>query len=195
MAALALLAVYRSWSGLAIDVGDQASPQEMFFGTEYRNPDVAKFAIPIEAVAGVFFVLIALMFVGLGQVLGRAFDACPDRVHGLHLQHRRQPRRHRRVLGLVLRAGAAVDLVRHQLRRRRLSAARTGALTRPRALALIGVVAAIAIQGSLGRHAGDQVAWSPYYAVDFQPDNLEISVNNIGHQQIVPFDKGGSPIR
>ena len=32
------------------------------------------------AVGGVFFALIALAFVGLGQVMGRAFDAIPDRV-------------------------------------------------------------------------------------------------------------------
>ena len=36
--------------------------------------------VPVEVVAGVFFVLIALMFVGLGQVMGRSFDAIPDRV-------------------------------------------------------------------------------------------------------------------
>ena len=80
VAALAMFAVYHYWRGLSIDVGGQASPQEVFFGTEYRNPDVAQFVVPIEAVAAVFFMLIALMFVGLGQVLGRAFDAYPNRV-------------------------------------------------------------------------------------------------------------------
>ena len=80
VAALALFAIYHYWSGLSIDVGGQASPQEVFFGTEYRNPDVAQFVVPIEAVAAVFFVLLALMFVGLGQVLGRAFDSYPNRV-------------------------------------------------------------------------------------------------------------------
>jgi hypothetical protein len=46
-AASAMFAVYHFWSGLAVDVGHQASPQEVFFGTEYRNPDVAKFVVPI----------------------------------------------------------------------------------------------------------------------------------------------------
>ena len=78
--ALAIFAIYHYWSGLSIDVGGQASPQEVFFGTEYRNPDVARFVIPIEAIAAAFFILIALMFVGLGQVLGRAFDSYPNRV-------------------------------------------------------------------------------------------------------------------
>src|SRR5579871_3755944 len=45
LAALVLLAAYRNWSGLAIDVGRQTSPQEVFFGTEARNADVAKFAV------------------------------------------------------------------------------------------------------------------------------------------------------
>src|SRR5262249_1440313 len=79
-AALCVYFVYDEWRGVAIDVGHQASPQEVFFGTEYRNPNVASFAVPIELVAAVFFILIAFMFVGLGQVLGRCFDADPDRV-------------------------------------------------------------------------------------------------------------------
>src|SRR5205085_856959 len=85
VAALATSAVYHFWSGLVIDVGSQRSAQEVFFGTEYGNPDVAKFVVPIEAVAAVFFVLVALMFVGLGQVMGRAFDAYPNRVLGYTL--------------------------------------------------------------------------------------------------------------
>jgi hypothetical protein len=85
LAALAMLVIYSRWSGLAIDVGRQASPQEIFFGTEYRNPDVAQFTVPIDLIVAVFFVLIALMFVGLGQVLGRAFDAYTNRVMGYTL--------------------------------------------------------------------------------------------------------------
>src|SRR5437764_4000999 len=85
VAALATSAAYHFWSGLVIDVGSQRSAQEVFFGTEYGNPDVAKFVVPIEAVAAVFFVLAALMFVGLGQVMGRAIDGCPNRVLGYTL--------------------------------------------------------------------------------------------------------------
>jgi len=77
VAALAIYALFQFWTDLSINVGGQASPQEVFFGTERRNPDVAKFVVPIEAVAAVFFVLITLTFVGIGQVLGRAFDFYP----------------------------------------------------------------------------------------------------------------------
>ena len=85
-AGLLTLSIYMIWSGLAIDVGHQSlSPQEIFFGTEYSHPDVAQFTVPIDLIVAVFFVLIALMFVGLGQVLGRAFDAYPNRVMGYTL--------------------------------------------------------------------------------------------------------------
>lgn len=63
-----------------LDVGNQASPQVVFFGTEYTNYDPANFLIPIEAVAGFFFVVIALAFVGIGQQLGRALGEIPNRV-------------------------------------------------------------------------------------------------------------------
>src|SRR5262249_10979484 len=85
VAALSIYVIYHLWPGLAIDVGHQASPQEVFFGTEFRNPDVAAFAVPIELVAAVFFLLIPLIFVGLGQALGRCFDAYPNRVVGYSL--------------------------------------------------------------------------------------------------------------
>src|SRR5436190_10394505 len=45
LAALAMFAVYHYWEGLAVDVGHQASPQEVFFGTEFRNLDVAQFVV------------------------------------------------------------------------------------------------------------------------------------------------------
>ena len=57
--------VYQYWEGLAIGVGNRASPQQIFFGTESRNPDVAQFVVPIDLIAGTFFVLIAL-FAWLG---------------------------------------------------------------------------------------------------------------------------------
>jgi hypothetical protein len=62
-----------------VDVGGQNSPQQIFFGTEFRAKDPGHFIIPIELVGGTFFTLISLMFVGLGQVLSRAFDAIPER--------------------------------------------------------------------------------------------------------------------
>src|SRR5262249_40173242 len=76
----AALLAYFTLGRIMVDVGGQGSPQQVYFGTEYHAKDPARFVIPIEVVAGLFFVLIALMFVGLGQVMGRLFNAIPDRV-------------------------------------------------------------------------------------------------------------------
>src|SRR5579864_7540960 len=85
LAALGLLAIETRWQGLAIGAGHPASPQEVFFGTQYQVADVARFPVPIDLIAAAFFVLIALMFVGLGQGLGKAFDAYPNRIIGYTL--------------------------------------------------------------------------------------------------------------
>jgi hypothetical protein len=192
VAALAIWAAYEAWSGLAIDVGHQSSPQEIFFGTEYRNPDVAKFTIPIDVIAGLFFVLIALMFVGLGQVLGRAFDAYPNRIMGytlniggslvgivgfslLSLVHAPPA-----VWFLIICAGIAYLL--HQ----------AGSLTLLRGVVLAALLLAITLPSINRARNGAEIYWSPYYAVEYQPGDLRIIVNNIGHQQMVPFNVGGS---
>ena len=67
---------------IAISVGGQTkSPQLIYFGTEYVPKDATKLRyIPLWAVAGVFFTLVSMMFLGLGQAMGRAFDAIPNRV-------------------------------------------------------------------------------------------------------------------
>jgi SAM-dependent methyltransferase len=64
-----------------LDVGHQASPQLVFFGTEEKFAGgVDHFVIPIEVLTGFFFLLIALSFVGLGQELGRALNRQDNRV-------------------------------------------------------------------------------------------------------------------
>jgi len=192
VAALAVFAVYHYWSGLSIDVGGQASPQEVFFGTEY-NPDVAQFVVPIEAVAAVFFVLIALMFVGLGQVLGRAFDGYPNRVLGYTLNIGGS------LAGIVgfsaislmqappvvwfLISCAGVAYLLHQ----------AGSLTRLRALALVALVLGLAVPSDWLRHEMHNTRWSPYYMVDHTVPSGEITVNTIaGHQGMAPFASEGS---
>src|SRR5205814_8533723 len=70
------------WQSIAISVGGQTkSPQLIYFGTEYVPKDATKIRyIPLWAVAGLFFTLVSIMFIGLGQAMGRAFDAIPNRV-------------------------------------------------------------------------------------------------------------------
>jgi SAM-dependent methyltransferase len=189
-AARLLMAVYSYWGGLAVDVGHQASPQEVFFGTEYRNPDLAQFVVPVESIAALFFVLIALLFVGLGQTLGRAFDAYPNRVIGYSLNIGGSLAG---ILGFsvlsfaqappaiwFLISCAGIVYLLHQDK----------ALSLPRLLTLAAVVAFLAIP--MDRSNLHETRWSPYYAVDRNKANGEITVNNIGHQKMVPFDVGGS---
>ena len=191
VAAVATSLLYHHWSGLAIDVGHQASPQEVFFGTEYRNPDVAKFSIPIEFIVAVFFILIALMFVGLGQILGRAFDAYPNRVVGYTLNIGGS------LVGIIgfsvasfLQAPPPVWFA--------ISCAgiayllyQTGGLTVTRGVALLAILAAVAapdvtevaeVLNCVGRLT-TQSSGIP---------TVLITVNAIGHQQMVPFDVAGS---
>jgi hypothetical protein len=61
---------WRERSGAAFGVGNVASPQLVFFGTESRSGDPSQFVLPIELVAGVLFVLVALVMLGPGQQLG-----------------------------------------------------------------------------------------------------------------------------
>jgi SAM-dependent methyltransferase len=191
MAALATFAAFHFWKGLSVDVGGQASPQEVFFGTEGRDPDVAQFVVPIEAIAAVFFVLIAFMFVGLGQVLGRAFDAYPNRVLGYTLNIGGS------LVGIV--GFSAISFIQappvvwfficctgvayllHQ----------AGSLTKVRALALFGLVLVVIVPIGWVYQIYN-IRWSPYYMVTHHIPYGRIDVNSIAHQGMVPFASAGS---
>src|SRR5262245_22818979 len=72
-------------TGSIIDVGHQASAQLVFFGVEYQSTDPSRFVIPIEAIAGFFFVMIALVMAGAGQQLGRSLALISNRVEAYTL--------------------------------------------------------------------------------------------------------------
>src|SRR5438132_6484003 len=61
----------RQRTGSIVDVGHQASAQLVFFGVEYQSTDPSRFIVPIEAIVGLLFVMIALAMIGPGQQLGR----------------------------------------------------------------------------------------------------------------------------
>ena len=67
-------------TGSAIDVGNHLSPQLVFFGVESQPWDPSKFVVPIEAVSGALFVLVAFTLVGPGQQLGRSLARISNRV-------------------------------------------------------------------------------------------------------------------
>jgi spermidine synthase len=192
VAALAFFVIYRAWNGLAIDVGGQMSPQEVFFGTESRNPDVAQFAVPIEIIVAAFFVLIALMFVGPGQVLGRAFEEYPDRIAGYSLNvggslsgiavfsaisFLHAPP----VLWFAVIAAGVAYLVH-----------RTGTLTVLRGAALASLLAIVLVPDFVWASRGYEVQWSPYYSVVRRVEDGQLEVNTITQQYMVPFEKAGA---
>jgi SAM-dependent methyltransferase len=59
-------------------------------------------------------------------------------------------------------------------------------------MVLVVLLAAVTLPDVYRARQGHETFWSPYYSVDYNVPSLFISVNNIGHQQMVPFETGGS---
>src|SRR5262245_35119633 len=180
-----------------LDVGNQASPHLVFFGTEYYSHDVTAFRIPIEAVGGFFFLVIALALVGPGQELGRALDRVPDRVRAYTVNILGS------VVGIVLFAGFSwLQLspfwwflpVVLGLGYYLVPAKGSGVpwyRWAPRIVLLLLLLLVAGIHsGTWVDKKGDreqvyEFLWSPYYRIDYQhPPERMIWVNLIGHQQM-----------
>jgi len=180
-----------------VDVGNQASPQQVYFGTEYHSQDLSRYAIPVEILCGFFFIVIALAFVGPGQELGRGLKRWPSRVQAYTLNIVGS------ILGIALFAACswleipaycwflivAVGLAYFyfispddRLRARRLG------WNSLMAILLLFVVWLAAFAPVHDQRAGQPAAqqfWSPYYRIDFKQADLSLSVNLIYHQQMV----------
>ena len=63
-----------------IAIGDRANPDVVFFGAEAGDNLTLPFRIPLEVVAGAFFLLIAIVLVGPGQEMGRAFNRVASQI-------------------------------------------------------------------------------------------------------------------
>jgi hypothetical protein len=173
-----------------IDVGSQQSPQLIYFGTDARPKDPSKWVVPIEVLAGYFFVLVALMFVGPGQEMGRRFAAIDNRLTAYTAD----------ILGSL--AGITVFGLMSVLRVPAwiwfliVVMIAIGFVPRRRWLHAVGGVAVLALVG-LADWPSDavgvptEVVWSPYYQVRFKPRYLSIDVNNLGHQGMVRLDRSG----
>jgi len=174
---------------IAVTVGDQAgSPQQVYFGTEYSPQDLSSFVVPIELLAAIFFVLVAIIFVGVGQRMGRAFAEAPDRLAAYIVN----------ITGSL--AGIACFAVASYLQTPPLVwFAIVGVvwmrLLSRRSMVQIGcLVAVLVIAGMLSYNTTVStsvaargyavVAWSPYYRIKYEPTPKFIETNNIGHQQM-----------
>jgi SAM-dependent methyltransferase len=178
---------YNRYGSVTIDVGGQKSPQEVFFGTEIRPSDPSRFVIPIEAIAGIFYALIALVFVGLGQTMGRRFNALPNRVLAYTTN----------VLGSLIGIVAFGAVSWFRLPPLVWFAVGSGLLliftSRWRALQAVCLAALLALV-TLGAHALDaqtETTWSPYYKVQFDKKTRNIYVNNIIFQGMMRLDRAG----
>jgi len=178
---------YAHYGNLSIDVGGQASPQQVFFGTEPQRGDLSRFVVPIECVAALFFAVIALMFVGLGQAMGRAFAATPDRVAAYSVD----------ILGSL--AGIACFTLASYCQTSPVVWFAIGLaavfrvlprVSRPQLYGLLALMALLAIAAT--RDGGRFLTfWSPYYKVTYHPRSGMIETNHIGHQVIVDVRKDG----
>ncbi|HEV2492781.1 MAG TPA: hypothetical protein VG204_06870 [Terriglobia bacterium] len=176
----------------AIQVGNGASPQVVFFGNDYRTWNPGSFFIPVEMVEGFFFFLVALAMVGPGQELGRALDRLPNRVEAYTFN----------ILGSL--AGIAVFAI---FSRWELSpfwwflvivlglgyyslAPSRSPTSKAWAVVCLGLVVVAGswttgVQKRYGRQVGQHL-WSPYYRIDYTYSPVRnITVNLIGHQQMV----------
>lgn len=174
----------RRLSNSVIDVGNQSSPQMVFFGVEYQARDISSFVIPIEVLCGYFFLMIALTLVGPGQQLGRALARLPNRLEGYTVDILGS------LTGVVLFAacsflelsplwwfafvitGLGYFLLREHRVNKLVFAASSIAV-------LVLSILPVLIQG-----ADSHEMWSPYYRIDYRPDPRLITVNLIGHQQM-----------
>jgi SAM-dependent methyltransferase len=181
--------------GTAFDAGNQLSPQLVYFGAEGPMQDVARFVIPIEAVNGFFFVIIALAMIGPGQELGRALGRVPNRVVAYTVNILGSMAGIAAfafcswnelspwwwflpiVVGLAYFAWPYLHLYKYRL-------AAGGSV----AAVLAALVLAASASSRPDRYHGATVAehfWSPYYRVDHNHGSGIIVVNLIGHQQMV----------
>jgi hypothetical protein len=182
--------LYRRWRGLAIDVGGQrTSPQLVFFGTEFRDMDVARFVVPMELIAALFFVLVTLLFIGLGQLLARGLDQEPSRIAAYIANIAGS------LAGILAFAIASfvnappivwfligftgVGYLLHV----------AGKLTRAHVV-LLALTAVLILLSGLSLSKRYEFAWSPYYWIRYAKGPRVINVNNISHQQLVPNDQG-----
>ncbi len=179
---------YKLYGRVLIDVGGQGSPQQVFFGTEYHAKDPSYFVLPIEVVASVFFALTALIFVGLGQIMGRAFNQVSNPVvaysinilgslvgiaaFGAASWMRTSP-----VIWFLISVGSCFYFV-HAARFLRFC----------QFLTLLVIVAVLSGHGIDTGAA--KILWSPYYKVVYDTETGDIETNNIGHQQMGKIREG-----
>jgi SAM-dependent methyltransferase len=192
--ACGFLWLYSASDWLMIDVGSQQSPQLIYFGTDARVKDPSKWVVPMELLAAGFYVLIALLFVGLGQEMGRRFAIIENRVAAYTAD----------ILG-SLTGIAAFGLLSYLWVPSWAWFAivltiGVAFVPRRRVLHALGAVAAVGLIALADwprdeKGVTTEVTWSPYYQVLYKPRYRSIDVNHIGHQGMLEVARGGPAYR
>ncbi len=192
MVAAYLLSFWHAQYARLIDVGNQRTPQLVFFGTEYHAWDARQFVIPIEAVCGIFFLLVALAMLGPGQQLGRCLDRVPSRLRAYTLNIAGS------IAGIVLFAACArLELspiwwfvpVSAGIAYFLWCDARAQRVLYGLTALLVGIVVVASLSSGVIPGPIDRIYWSPYYRIDYIAQARHISVNLIGHQQMISHDE------
>ena len=174
-----------------LEVGrNSTAPQVVYFGSEIRTSDVASFVVPIEWVAGFFFLLVAGTMVGLGQLIGRRFAALPDPVRAYAVNIGGS------LAGILLFnlcswylapawwfGGSAAGLVYflyHDTPRRWWA-------MQIAPLVPLLVLAPDFLSLGIIRQFYPVEIWSPYYRINYSPESRVIVVNLLGHQSMAGF--------
>ena len=190
-----MLNVFHSRLERYVDVAaNKTNPEVVFFGAEAQpNPE---FIIPVELLAGLMFLLIAVVMVGPGQVLGRAFNAIPNRLTAYSIDLLGS------LTGIVLFALCSffqlppllwfgmIAAVMMTLIIRVNAATDSQGNRRSLALPILALLIVLVVAFRTSGIADDrdfEIRWSPYYRIDYDPSDRVIVTNQIGHQQIQPI--------
>jgi len=169
-------------------VGDPKSPSRIYFGALQDPEEATGLVVPVQLAVGACFALVAAVFLGLGQCLGRALNRVPSRLWAYTLNVAgslagvaAMAASSRASLAPVWWFGMAVGgwLWLARARRWHWAAARCAPL-----VLLLVVVGFAGSRAELLRRftPGAQIHWSPYYCIKYYPGREHILVNNIGHQ-------------
>ncbi|HXD88184.1 MAG TPA: hypothetical protein VN641_16975 [Urbifossiella sp.] len=180
-----------------IAIGDRKNSDQVFFGAEAG--DSLPFRVPVEFVAGAFFLLIGAVMVGPGQEMGRAFNRVTSRTRAYSAN----------LLGSLAGIGSFAACSYLQLppivwfaasslgigfllirpdETNESDAGRERTAIIPLTL-LACCVGLSSITSGFGIVHHRAVFWSPYYRIDFEVDNHLIETNLVGHQIIEPRNR------
>ncbi len=180
-------------------VGDRANVEVVYFGAEAGDTLVnLPFRVPVECVAGAFFVLIAVVLVGPGQEMGRAFTRVTSRTRAYSAN----------LLGslvgigtfslcsylqlppVVWFAACAAGILYFLKQPEPAPAGETPAAPAARPtmpLLLLGTAVLLTVPTSgFFPMRGRETNWSPYYRIDRVTRFNEVETNLVSHQVIEP---------